>query len=102
MEIRLATKLFKQKLLLHNINDWKIRYTYNKIILANVDEDKKVINISSSFVKMNNKKICTNLILHEIAHILVGAKEMHNEVWKQKCREIGAEPNEFIEKGNFP
>lgn len=32
-------------------------------------------------------------ILHEIAHALVGAGHGHDEVWKAKCREIGAKPD---------
>lgn len=41
---------------------------------------------------MNTREEVNDLILHEIAHALVGGDHGHDEVWKAKCVEIGARP----------
>lgn len=34
-------------------------------------------------------------ILHEIAHAIVGIENMHNKVWKEKAKELGARPSRY-------
>lgn len=36
-------------------------------------------------------RVIKNVILHEIAHALVGVDEGHSEVWKQRAIEIGCD-----------
>jgi len=50
------------------------------------------IELSIHFVKLNTDEEIRDTILHEIAHALVGHDHGHDEVWKAKCREIGARP----------
>lgn len=59
---------------------------------------QKLITLSKQPVEHNLDKVyaITDLILHEIAHLLVGPKHGHDEVWKSKCVEIGAVPETCI------
>lgn len=52
----------------------------------------RIIGLSSHLVSLNDEAQVKDTTLHEIAHALVGGGHGHNEVWKAKCREIGARP----------
>lgn len=53
---------------------------------------QRVIGMSKKLVEINGEEEVLDTILHEIAHALVGPGHNHDEVWKQKCREVGARP----------
>ena len=50
------------------------------------------IELSAFFVARNPEGEVLDTILHEIAHALVGHRHGHDDVWKAKCREVGARP----------
>jgi predicted SprT family Zn-dependent metalloprotease len=50
------------------------------------------IELSAHFAARNPDDEVRDTLLHEIAHALVGPGHGHDEVWKAKCREIGARP----------
>jgi len=50
------------------------------------------IELSMHYCERNDEEDILDTILHEIAHALVGPSHGHDEVWKAKCREIGARP----------
>lgn len=53
---------------------------------------KRKITLSRKLTRKNSEKEVKDTILHEIAHTLAGCQNGHNEVWKAKCRQIGANP----------
>jgi hypothetical protein len=53
----------------------------------------KQISLNKRWIKVLPPEEITDVILHEVAHALVGARERHNNVWKSKCKEIGARPS---------
>jgi predicted SprT family Zn-dependent metalloprotease len=55
-------------------------------------EDRKVISISRPFIEVNKKAKVREVILHEIAHALVGGEHGHNKIWKAKAAELGVPP----------
>lgn len=57
------------------------------------------IELSRHFVEQNAEPEILDTILHEIAHALVGPEHGHDEVWKAKCREIGAKPERCYSGG---
>ncbi len=52
---------------------------------------KKEITLAKVYAEQEEFKAIKNVILHEIAHALVGPKHGHNEIWKQKALEIGCD-----------
>lgn len=58
------------------------------------------IHLSREFVKLNEKHIIEDVILHEIAHVIAGLNNGHNKVWKSACIKIGAKPNRLLKASN--
>jgi hypothetical protein len=56
---------------------------------------EKRIRLNPDFVRRNNVINVRDLILHEIAHALVGPGHGHNKVFYSMCRRIGARPERF-------
>lgn len=48
----------------------------------------RFITLSKYLVLLNDYETVKNVILHEIAHALVGPGKGHNWVWREKAREI--------------
>jgi len=81
----LAEALLKQ----HNLNcivDFSSAH-YN----GKYNRKTNTISLSSYVVEHANVEQIKLIILHEIAHALVGIKHHHDKVWKQKCIEIGGD-----------
>lgn len=53
----------------------------------------RIISLSKNLVQLNDRNIVKNVILHEIAHALVGPRNGHNWVWRQTAIEIGCDGN---------
>lgn len=56
---------------------------------------KREIGITQKLALINDFERTQDVVLHEIAHALVGAGHGHNQVWKDKCVEIGANPQQY-------
>ena len=64
--------------------------------------EKKIV-LSLDFVLLNEWEDVKDTVLHEVAHALCPGCS-HNWIWKNKCREIGANPERLAdgEKINTP
>jgi len=58
---------------------------------------KKEIGITKKLANINTFEESQDVVLHEIAHALVGRGHGHNEVWRNKCIEIGAKPEQYYQ-----
>lgn len=67
---------------------WRFELSMHKTFLGMCYYDTKTIAYSSHFLNAPSETI-TNVVLHEIAHALVGPGEGHSEVWKAVARQIG-------------
>jgi hypothetical protein len=70
---------------------WKFEFDYSKRRFGLCDGVTKTISLSKPLVLLNDKYVVEHVILHEIAHALVGARQGHNHLFQQKAREIGCE-----------
>ncbi len=65
--------------------------TGNKVIQS-ISKQKQVI-ISFTFASTAALHVLEDTIKHEIAHILVGEQEKHNEKWRQMALRLNCNPN---------
>ena len=52
----------------------------------------KQIGITKKLANINTIEETKDVVLHEIAHALVGRGHGHDFVWKRMCRKVGAKP----------
>ena len=52
----------------------------------------KEIGITKKLANINTIEETKDVVLHEIAHALVGRGHGHDYVWKRMCRKVGAKP----------
>ncbi len=97
MDIAEAKKMAKEVATENELFGWRIFFGKDETVGGTCYHDFRTIELTETFILDNSKDVCTNLILHEIAHALVGGKNGHGDIWKAKCVEIGAYPNEFME-----
>lgn len=79
----------------HNLLDkgWYFEFDNSKRRLGCCKFRSKRITLSKHITLINDETIIRNTILHEIAHALVGFKEGHGSIWRQKAIEIGCDGN---------
>ncbi len=86
----LALSLMKQ----HNLQGWIFRFNGRPFKRFGICyKDRKVIELSSKLVLINEEPRVRNVILHEIGHALAPKGAGHGPVWRRIAREIGATDN---------
>ena len=85
----LALELMKQ----HGLEFWHIDFDNAKLRFGICRYKRRTIGLSKHLVQLNDYEVIRNVILHEIAHALVGSGNGHNWVWRQKAIEIGCDGN---------
>lgn len=83
----------------HGLDDWDIFLDSSKRRAGMCDYEMKRLYFSMYFIL--NTDLCFNkkidVVLHEIAHALVGPGHDHDNIWRQKALDIGSSGNEFVE-----
>lgn len=68
---------------------WKFKWHNGSTCLGKVTYSSKVLSLCKPFVELNTDEHVRDVILHEIAHILVGQGHHHNHIWKDAAKSIG-------------
>jgi hypothetical protein len=89
MELAKARELAYELMSDFGLYYWKFKFDNAKMRFGLCDEFTKTISLSKHLVFLNDEEIVEQVILHEIAHALVGCKHKHNHIFQQKAREIG-------------
>lgn len=73
----------------HGLKDWSFGFDTATRRLGVCIHYKKRIQMSRTFVKLNDIDKVTQVMLHEIAHALVDRYAGHGPTWKRKALELG-------------
>ena len=68
---------------------WQFKFCKAYKYFGICDYNTKSIRLSRKLTLLNRKSIINEVILHEIAHALVGPDKGHNTIWESKAIEIG-------------
>jgi hypothetical protein len=91
MDLDAVEQLARQLMDKHGLSMWSFRFSCAKKTFGQVD-NYNILCISKLFAELNNKEHVQDVILHEIAHVLVGLGHVHNEVFRAKALAIGCNP----------
>lgn len=78
----------------HGLQGWSVKCDHSKSRAGLCNHTVKNISLSKHLLSSSAPEAAiTNIILHEIAHAIVGHGHGHDDVWKQKAIEIGCDGN---------
>ena len=97
MERGYVLKLSRLLMRLHGLVGWKLEIAETPGFYGLCEKSKKKISLSDDFVKHCKPPQLVELMLHEIAHALVGIRHGHDKTWKAKCEELGAKPTAQVD-----
>jgi len=68
---------------------WKFQFDNARRRLGFCNYRRKTISLSKNYIPLLDIEEIVDTTLHEIAHALVGRKNGHNHIWREKAIEIG-------------
>lgn len=94
MNLIAATELAQQLMRKHGLiqRGWILVWDNAKRRFGQCRHHSRILRLSKPLTSLNLEVDVRDVILHEIAHALVGPRQGHNQVWKNMCVEIGAKP----------
>ena len=95
MELLEAKNLARSLMDEWGLQDWGFRFSVRSVKRFGVCRFRPPsghIELSSKLTQLNDREAVEDVIRHEIAHALAGARAGHGHAWKLKCIEVGAKP----------
>jgi len=97
MDISEATSMARGAMNDHGLGHWIFTLDRSKRRFGQSRPRSCTISMSEHLIRLNDRAAVLDVVLHEIAHALVGAGHGHDHVWKAKCREVGANPERYYD-----
>lgn len=72
------------------LGDWRFRFDTARRRAGSCIHSTRTITLSGPLTELYDADTVRGVILHEIAHALVGASHRHDAVWKKQARALGA------------
>lgn len=85
----------------HGLDGWTFTYDRGRRRAGACHYAKQQITLSRALTEIYDATTIRDIILHEIAHALVGREHHHDAVWKAMARRLGANPRAQL-AGNLP
>ncbi|PID97903.1 MAG: sprT domain-containing protein [Actinobacteria bacterium] len=90
MERKAARDLAIQLMAEHGLDTWSFTFDRARRRAGACLHSRCNISLSAPLVRLYEDEVVRGIILHEIAHALVGAEHHHDAVWKAQARKLGA------------
>ncbi|WP_043534533.1 SprT-like domain-containing protein [Actinomyces polynesiensis] len=74
----------------HGLQEWTFRFDRARRRAGACTHATRTISLSAPLVDLYDEEAVRGVILHEVAHALVGDSHHHDEVWRRCARRIGA------------
>lgn len=92
MQLAAAHKLAYEMVEEHlHHSDWAVTFDRSRHRAGMTNFKKGVISLSIPFVLRYSEREVEQLMLHEIAHVLVGPGKDHGKEWKDQAKKLGYE-----------
>lgn len=86
-----ATRIARNLMDEHDLLSWNFRLDNAKRRLGCCKAGIKTITVSRPYISVLTVEQYKNVVLHEIAHAIVGTRHHHDYVWERKAKEIGCD-----------
>lgn len=91
MNLGVAEKHARALMRMHGLYGWNFKWDGAKRRYGMCTHNTHTISMSRPLVSQMTELEVENIMLHEIAHALVGPGHGHNEVWRRKALSIGCD-----------
>ncbi|MGO3795491.1 MAG: SprT-like domain-containing protein [Pauljensenia sp.] len=85
-----ARALARALMVHHGLADWTFRFDRARRRAGSCMHSTRTITLSAPLVDLYEEESVRGVILHEVAHALVGAAHHHDDAWRRQARLIGA------------
>lgn len=103
MELEEARRRAEKLMVEHGLDEWRFGFDRGLWRAGFCRYELRLITLSRAITELNTWSAMKDVVLHEIAHALVGKHaSAHGREWQAKALEIGAPPTRFIDSVQTP
>lgn len=99
MDLQRAAALAREIMDAHGLQAWAFGFDRGRRRAGACHHSTRTITLSKVLTSLYDEADVRGVILHEVAHALVGARHGHDKVWRDKARAIGASPDRRLGPG---
>ncbi|MCD4550108.1 SprT-like domain-containing protein [Schaalia sp. lx-260] len=92
MDLDAARRLARSVMDAHGLSEWDFSFDRARRRAGACHHQRKKITLSRVLTLLYEPATVREVVLHEVAHALVGAHHGHDQVWRDVARRIGAPP----------
>ncbi|MEU2201291.1 SprT-like domain-containing protein [Isoptericola sp. NPDC019482] len=100
MEREHAARLARGLMAEHGLSGWTFRFDGARRRAGLCRYDRREISLSGPLTALYDEGDVREVVLHEIAHALAGARHGHDAVWRATARSIGSTGRRVVREGS--
>ncbi|MFE5340041.1 SprT-like domain-containing protein [Isoptericola sp. NPDC056578] len=100
MEREDAARLARGLMAEHGLSGWTFRFDRARRRAGLCRYDRREISLSGPLTALYDEADVREVVLHEIAHALAGARHGHDAVWRATARAIGSTGRRVVREGS--
>jgi predicted SprT family Zn-dependent metalloprotease len=89
MDTNAARRLARTLMTQHGVGHWRLEFDNAVRRFGQCRYGSQTISLSRKLVELNPESEVRDVILHEIAHAMVGPRQGHGAAWVRQARAIG-------------
>jgi len=101
LNLQSAETLARQLFARYDLKNWQFKFDRARTRFGCCNFNKKTISLSRVLTELNSPVQVKDVLLHEIAHALVGKNHAHDKVWKAEALAIGCQPKRCFQKNEI-
>jgi predicted SprT family Zn-dependent metalloprotease len=100
MELDAAERLARGLMAEHGLRGWTFRFDRARRRAGLCRYDRREISVSGPLAALYGEADVREVVLHEIAHALVGPRHAHDDVWRAAARRLGASGRRVVRESS--
>ena len=100
MEREEAARLARGLMADHGLSGWTFRFDRARRRAGLCRYDRREISLSGPLAELYDEADVREVVLHEIAHALAGARHGHDAVWRATARSLGSSGRRLVREGS--
>lgn len=92
MELDVAARMAREVMDDYGLQEWTLSFDHARRRAGVTKYQEKTISLSKVLIPLYTRNQVLDVVLHEVAHALVGPGHNHDSVWKAQAKAIGANP----------